>query len=130
MNIEIYCIGMKTLKEMDFEQLLNTENVRELLEEVQKVEGPAMEIQDAEMKKAVCKMKNGKASGPSDFQIEIIKVLGSKGEEWMLPFMRAICEEEVLSRDWEESQMVYLFKQKGDIMECCNHRGIKLTEHG
>ena len=113
-----------------FEQLLNTENEREELGEVQKVEGPVMEIQDAEVTRALSKMKNGKSPGPSDFQIEMIKVLGTEGKEWMLDLLKAIWEEEEMPRDWEESQMVHIFKQKGDILECGNHRGIKLTEHG
>ena len=113
-----------------FEQLLNTENEREELGEVQKVEGPVIEIQEAEVRRALSKMKNGKAPGPSEFQIEMIKLLGAEGEEWMLELLRAIFEEEVMPADWEESQMVHIFKQKGDILECGNHRGIKLTEHG
>ncbi|XP_066959225.1 uncharacterized protein [Macrobrachium rosenbergii] len=45
--------------------------------EAQRVEGPVVEIQDREVKKrALSKMKNGKAPGPSEFQIEMIKVLG------------------------------------------------------
>ena len=113
-----------------FEQLLNNENEREVLEEVPKVEGPVMELKGAEVKRALSKMKNCKAPGPSEFQIEMIKVLGAEGEEWMKDLLRAIWEEEEMPRDWEESLMIYIFKQKGDIMECGNHRGIKLTEHG
>ena len=44
-----------------FEQLLNTENEREELGEVQKVEGPVMEVQDAEVNQTLSKMKNGKS---------------------------------------------------------------------
>ena len=89
-----------------------------------------MEIKEMEVRQALRKMKNGKAPGPSDFQIEMIKLLGVDGEEWMTELLRAIWEEEAMPRDWEESLMIYIFKQKGDIMECGNHRGIKLTEHG
>ena len=35
-----------------------------------------------------------------------------------------------MPRDWEESKMVYIFKQKGDTTEYDNRREIKLTEHG
>ena len=113
-----------------FEELLNTENEKEDLGEGQKVEGPVMEIQDAETKQALSKMKKGKAPGPSDFQIEMIMVLGIEGEDWMTTLLRAIWEDEEMPRDWEESLMIHIFKQKGDILECGNHRGIKLTEHG
>ena len=75
-------------------------------------------------------MKNGKAPGSAEFQIEMIKIFGAEGEEWMLELLRAIFEDEVMPADWEVSQMVHIFKQKGDILECGNHRGIKLTEHG
>ena len=113
-----------------FEELLNMENAREELQEVQRVEGPVMEIQETEVMRALRKMKNGKSPGPSELQIEMIKILGEEGKYWMLDLLKAIWEEEVMPRDWEESQMVYIFKQKGDILECGNHRGIKLTEHG
>ena len=82
------------------------------------------------MKKNFGEMKNGKAPGTSDFQIEMIKVPYAEGEEWMLQLLRAIWEKEVMPTDWGENQMVYLFKQKGDIMECGNYMGIKLTERG
>ena len=108
-----------------FEQLLNTENEREELGEAQRVEGPVMEIQNTEVKRALSKMKKGKAPGPSEFQIDMIKILAAEGEEWMLELLRAIWEEEVMPKDWEESLMVSIFKQKGDVMECGNYRGIK-----
>ena len=113
-----------------FEHLLNTENEREDLGEVQKVEGPVLEIQEAEVKRSLSKMKNGKAPGPSEFQVEMLKLLEAEGEKWILTLLRSIFEEEKMPRDWEESQMVHIFKQKGDILACSNHRGIKLTEHG
>ncbi|XP_066968141.1 uncharacterized protein [Macrobrachium rosenbergii] len=56
--------------------------------------------------------------------------LGTEREKWMLDLLKAIGEEEEMPRDCEESLMVYIYKQKGDVMECGNYRGIKLTEHG
>ena len=82
-----------------FEQLLNTENGREELGKAQKVVELVMEIQDAEVTQALSKMKNGKSPGPSDFQIEMIKVLGTEGKEWMLDLLKAIWEEEEMPRD-------------------------------
>ncbi|XP_068235534.1 uncharacterized protein [Palaemon carinicauda] len=58
------------------------------------------------------------------------RILETKGEEWMLNLLRAIWEEEIMPKDWEESLMVSVFKQKGVIMECSNYMGMKLTEHG
>ncbi|XP_064089905.1 uncharacterized protein LOC135203904 [Macrobrachium nipponense] len=82
-----------------FEQLLNIENEREEMEEAQRVEGPVVKIQDREIKRALSKMKNGKASGPSEFQIEMIKLLGTEGEKWMLDILKAIWEEEEIPRN-------------------------------
>ena len=88
-----------------------------------------IEIQETELRRALSKRKNGKAPGQSEFQIEMIKLLGAEGEEWNLELLRSISEKGVMPSDWEESQMVHIFKKKGDILECGNHRGIKLTEH-
>ncbi|XP_066982185.1 uncharacterized protein [Macrobrachium rosenbergii] len=58
-----------------FEQLLSAENEREEMGEARGVERLVMRIQDREVKRALRKMKNGKAPGPSEFQIEMIKLL-------------------------------------------------------
>ncbi|XP_068237207.1 uncharacterized protein [Palaemon carinicauda] len=106
------------------------EHEREKLGEAQKVEQPVMVIRNTEMKRAISKLKNCKAPAPSEFQIEVVKILDTEGEEWMLVLIRAIFEEEIMPIGWEESLMVSIFKQKGDIMVFGNYRGIKLTEHG
>ncbi|XP_064097343.1 uncharacterized protein LOC135208761 [Macrobrachium nipponense] len=111
----------------EYFELLNTENERE--GEAQEVEGPVMETQETDLKRALSKMMNGKAPGPSEFQIEMIKLLGTEGEKWMLDLFKAVGEEEVMPRDWEESLMVFIHKQKGDVMDYGDYRGIKLTEH-
>ncbi|XP_068247732.1 uncharacterized protein [Palaemon carinicauda] len=112
-----------------YEQLLNNENKKKELKEVQRVEGPVMDIRNTEVKRALSKMKNGKAPGPLEFHIEMIKILATAWEEWMLDLLRAIWKEEIMPKDWKESLLVSIFKQKGDLMECSNYMGIKLTEH-
>ena len=34
-----------------------------------------------------------------------------------------------MPEDWKESELVKLYKQKGDILSCVNYRGIQLLEH-
>ena len=34
-----------------------------------------------------------------------------------------------MPEDWKKSELVKLYKQKGDILSCGNCRGIKLQEH-
>lgn len=43
--------------------------------------------------------------------------------------LEKIWETETKPKDWEESEMVKFYKQKGDILNCENYRGIKLLEH-
>ncbi|XP_068210305.1 uncharacterized protein [Palaemon carinicauda] len=113
-----------------YEQLLIMEIEKEELGEAQTVEGPVMEIQSTEGKTALNRMKKGKAPGPSEFQNEMVKILATEGEEWMLDLLRAMWEEGIMPKHWEDSLMASIFKQKGDSVECRKHRGSKLTEHG
>jgi len=62
-----------------FSLLLNTKNKRKELEEAGKIEEPIAQITREEVKKQLEKMKNGKAAGPDDFSMEIVKKLGYLG---------------------------------------------------
>ena len=74
-------------------------------------------------------MKPNKAPGSSKVSLDLIKALGETGEQWMHKVIEKVWEEEVMPDDWKMSEMVTLYKQKGDSLECGNYRGIKLLEH-
>ena len=112
-----------------FEELLNVENDRGMLEDVHPILGPVENIYREEVKEAIQKMKSNKASGPTGVVIEMIKALDEEGIEWVWKLLKTCWEEEGKPSDWEESEMVTIYKQKGDSMECENYRGIKLMEH-
>ena len=109
-----------------FEELLNVENERGLLEEALPTLGPIENITLNEVNAAIQSMKLNKASGPTGMVIEIIKALDEAGIEWLWELLETSWKEEGMPFDWEESEMVYIYKQKGDAMECSNYRGIML----
>lgn len=112
-----------------FNKLLNTENEREDTEEVEPVEGPETNITEKEIEEAVKKMKSGKAPGCTGVTVELFKTLGEEGVEMLHNLFNKIWSEEKMPSDWEESEIVPIFKQKGDPLACGNFRGIKLLEH-
>ena len=44
--------------------------------------------------------------------------------------LKKVWEEEQMPEEWMKSEIVPIYKQKGDPLECGNFRGIKLLEHG
>ena len=44
--------------------------------------------------------------------------------------LKTVWEEEQMPEEWMKSEIVPIYKQKGDPLECGNFRGIKLLEHG
>ena len=44
-------------------------------------------------------------------------------------FMKKICKKEKTPNNWRKSILVPIFKEKGDIQNCNNYRGIKLMSH-
>ncbi|VDP26856.1 unnamed protein product [Heligmosomoides polygyrus] len=90
-----------------FKKLLNEEFPRREAEEEQLTEGPIQPWAQEEVRKAIGKMKLGKAAGPDGVPVEA----------WKMP------------DDWRNSTIAPIFKQKGDASECSNYRGIKLISH-
>ena len=74
-------------------------------------------------------MKKGKAAGCSGVSADMIKILEESGVDTMVDIIGTVWEEE-MPEDWKQSEIVSIYKQKSDPLECGNYRGIKLLEHG
>ncbi len=120
--------AIKTRWKTYFEELLNVENDKDELEEPEQVEGPEMQILRSEVEMAVKHMKNNKAPGPSGITSEMLKGVGDVGIDWLYEVLNDFCKQEKLPDDLKISEIIPIFKQKGDVMECGNYRGIKLLE--
>ena len=112
-----------------FSNLLNVENAREQFGEVPAVEGPVHEISREEVKNAIERMKKGKAPECSGLLIDLIKHLGESGVDMMHEILKRVWEEEQMREEWKKSEIVPIYKQKRDPLECGNFRAIKLLEH-
>ncbi|KAG5631295.1 hypothetical protein H5410_003012 [Solanum commersonii] len=85
-------------------------------------------VRPEEVVRAINRMSRGRATGPDEIPVEFWKSMGKAGIEWlterlMLSLRQRKCEE------WRWSTMVPLYKNKGDIQNCNNYRGIKLLSH-
>ena len=74
------------------------------------------------VKMALKRMINGKATGPDDIPVEAWNCQGEEGVDlqWNLIFMQ-----EEMSGEWRDSVIVPVHKDKGDVQDCGNYRGIK-----
>ena len=111
-------------------RLLNVEFEWEsdLLPEVAHVEGPPPVTKDL-IRKALRKMKCGKAAGPSGFIAEMLKAAGEVGIELLTELTEVVFCNGVIPTDSQESFILNLNKGKGDALERENYRGLKLTDH-
>jgi len=73
-------------------------------------------------------MKNGKAAGPDEFLIEIVKKLGDLGLDWITTVLREV-QDVGIPEVWRRSKITPIYKQKGDPLDCGNYREIKLLSH-
>ena len=111
-----------------FETLLNVENEREELEPTDPVQGPIPSVNDAEIKKQLSKTGRNKACGPDDLPIEAIMVIAELKPELLTHILQQIMANGIPD-SWKKSKLIPIFKNKGDILECNNYRGIKLMSH-
>ncbi|KAK3555793.1 hypothetical protein QTP86_028917 [Hemibagrus guttatus] len=113
-----------------FEELMNEENEREKrLEGVNSVEQKVDKIRKDEVRKALKRMKSGKAVGPDDIPVEVWKCLGEAAVEFLTSLFNRVLESEKMPEEWRRSVLVPIFKNKGDVQSCSNYRGIKLMSH-
>ncbi|MCJ8737953.1 hypothetical protein PDJAM_G00030010 [Pangasius djambal] len=113
-----------------FEELMNEENEREKrVEEVTSVEQKVDKIRKDEVRKALKRMKSGKAVGPDDIPVEVWKCLGEAAVEFLTSLFNRVLESEKMPEEWRSSVLVPIFKNKGDVQNCSNYRGIKLMSH-
>ncbi|KAK3531916.1 hypothetical protein QTP70_034423, partial [Hemibagrus guttatus] len=113
-----------------FEELMNEENEREKrVEGVNSVEQKVDKIRKDEVRKALKRMKSGKAVGPDDIPVEVWKCLGEAAVEFLVSLFNRVLESERMPEEWRRSVLVPIFKNKGDVQSCSNYRGIKLMSH-
>lgn len=78
-----------------------------------------------EIRKAVRKMKTGKAAGPDGIPMEYLKAMGEDNTREVLSFINRWYEAEEIPQDILEAQVVLIFK-KGDASDLANYRPISL----
>ena len=86
-------------------------------------------INRKELELATKGMKDGKAMGPDGILVEVWKSLGEEGVDMLLDLLQKILEQEKMPEEWRDSVIVPIFKEKGDIQDCGNYRGIKMISH-
>jgi hypothetical protein len=82
-----------------------------------------------DVRKAMVKMRTGKAAGPSGVVAEMLKAAGDYGIQWMTDICNAVIREGRVCDDWIRSWTITICKGKGDALDCGSYRGFKLLEH-
>lgn len=93
------------------------------------MEGEVNSISEAEVKKALKKMKNGKGVGPGQIPAEAGKSLGEEAIWLLKEFPNTVMEKDTIPNEWKDRTTVPFYKEKGDVQNCANHGGIKLASH-
>ena len=63
------------------------------------------------------------------YPVEAWKVMDDKGEEILRSIFTRIMEAERMPDEWREGTLVPIYKNKGDMLDCGNYRGIKLMAY-
>ncbi|CAL5426828.1 unnamed protein product [Camellia sinensis] len=74
-------------------------------------------------------MKSDKALGPDDIPIEAWKYLGKNRVAWLTRLFSKILLTRNMPNEWRKSILTPIYKNKGDVQNCNNYRGIKLMCH-
>ena len=116
-----------------YQKLMNEDNPREgrneQQAEVEDDHDDIIEITSAEIEMALRNMKNGKAMGLENLPVEVWKSLRRTGVNCLKETLNKITDEEKIPDIWRKSILLPIYKNKGNIMNCRNYRGIELMCH-
>ncbi|GJX51073.1 retrovirus-related pol polyprotein LINE-1 [Tanacetum coccineum] len=79
-------------------------------------------ISQAEVRTALRKMGRNKAVGPDQIPIEAWRSLGNKGIFWLTSLFNKIFTSAKMLKEWRLSEVIPIFKNKGDAQVCSNYR--------
>jgi len=71
-------------------------------------------------------MSSGKAAGPDGIPAEVFKHGSMKLNRKLTSLLRKIWSEETVPQEFRNTNIIHLYKRKGDRASCDNHRGISL----
>jgi hypothetical protein len=77
---------------------------------------------------AISRLKNGKSPGPDGVPAEVFKYGGHELTSHMHEFIVACWNDEKIPSRWRSSNIVTIYKRKGDRAVCGNSRGISLLD--
>ncbi|CAK1589283.1 unnamed protein product [Parnassius mnemosyne] len=112
-----------------YQKLLNEEFPSQPLNTTPSAAGPLNKIGEEEVKRALKKIKNHKSVGPDSIPADLWKLLGPIAVQWLTKLFNQILTSMKIPKSWRHSYLVPFYKNKGDVSDCGNYRGIKLTSH-
>nr|XP_043639668.1 uncharacterized protein LOC122610773 [Erigeron canadensis] len=86
-------------------------------------------ISQEEVRLALEKMGRNKATGPDQIPIEAWRCLGDMGISLLTSLFNKIWTSAKMPEEWRFSEVIFIYKNKGDVQSCSNFRGIKLLSH-
>ena len=82
-------------------------------------------LEPDEVRRAINRLKSGKAAGVDEIRPELLKALGGDGIDWLTRVFQVAWDSGEAPADWQTGVVIPIFK-KGDKTECGNYRGITL----
>nr|XP_009761666.1 PREDICTED: uncharacterized protein LOC104213818 [Nicotiana sylvestris] len=91
--------------------------------------GYCRHIRVGEVVGTMSRMSRGRATGPDEILVEFWKSVGKEGLEWLTRLFNVIFRMKKMPEELRQSTMIPLYKNKRDVQNCNNYRGIKLLSH-
>ena len=120
---------IKVWKEYE-KKLLNEKNDWNKSLEITKVEGLCEQVSAGDVMKAFTLINARKAAGPSEVTVELLNVSKKESVKRLAEVANNMLEENKMPECWRKSDLIPIFKTKGNVRSCGNYRSIKLLEHG
>ena len=82
-----------------------------------------------EVNTALQSMKKGKALEPDNVPLEAWLSLDDLATGYVTALFNSLLAGEKMPSEWRKSTLIPIYKNKGDVQDCGNYRGIRLMSH-